>query len=87
MSDFRDELAAIFETGFQHAEEGRPYDFADETIRRMELAGWVFNNLRPEEEEMVARVEKLAERWSGPRSTSYEKEHAYLLFRALRGSS
>ena len=38
----RDVLASIFETGFEHAEEGRHYDYADEVIRRMELAGWAF---------------------------------------------
>jgi hypothetical protein len=40
--DPRDALASIFETGFEHAREGRPYDYADEIMRRMELAGWAF---------------------------------------------
>ena len=31
----RDVLASIFETGFEHADEGRPYDYADEVLRRM----------------------------------------------------
>ena len=42
LSSARDALASIFETGFEHAEEGRPYDYADETIRRMEVAGYEF---------------------------------------------
>lgn len=86
--DFRDVLAEIFETGFQHAEEGRPYDYADEIIRRMEMAGWIFSDLRAEE--MVGRVEELAEQWEGKGrygSTSYEKEMAHRLRLALRGFS
>jgi len=39
----RDALAEIFEHGFEHAEEGRPYDYADEIIRRLHEAGFVIN--------------------------------------------
>lgn len=38
----RDALAAIFESGFQHAREGVPYDYADEVMRRMDQAGFRF---------------------------------------------
>lgn len=38
----RDRLAAIFEEGFTHVVEGRPYDYADHILRVMEQAGFRF---------------------------------------------
>ncbi len=66
-SKARDALASIFATGFRHAEEGRPYDYADEIIRRLHETGFVINPLVSDNEWMrrmhaaEAEVERLRE--------------------------
>ena len=63
----RDALASIFETGFEHAEAGRPYDYADEIIRRLHESGFVLNPVLPDDKWMgrlhdaEAEVERLRE--------------------------
>ena len=84
----RDALTDIFDTGFTRAEEGRPYDYADEIIRRLHEAGFVINPILSDDKwvreltDAKAEMERLRE---AIRTLTSSWEDAYIGGAVRRG--